>query len=368
METAKITGPQLMIDRKKCLANIEHISGKARDNNVVFRPHFKTHQSLTIGRWFREYGVDRITVSSLQMAAYFARDGWKDILVGIAYNPREYSLYEELSARCRLLATVSCPETARILAAQCRFPLEVMIKTDTGYNRTGIRWDDEQGLNETIKYLSTNSSLKIRGLMTHDGSTYGMNSRKEIVEQHARTVKRIMHCRDKAGINGLTISLGDTPSASLADNFRGIDEIRPGNFVFYDLMQYFIGSCSFENIALALLCPVIDIRPGAETLVVHGGAVHLSKDSIIRDKRHVYGMLAPIDEAGWHEPQEKIYVTSLSQEHGIIECTDKKLLQNTRPGDLLAIIPVHSCLTSHCMGSYILDNGDYVDHMRHEHR
>ena len=48
------------------------MAAKARSAHVRFRPHFKTHQSLEIGRWFREFGVDAITVSSVGMAAFFA--------------------------------------------------------------------------------------------------------------------------------------------------------------------------------------------------------------------------------------------------------------------------------------------------------
>ncbi len=40
---------------------------KARINDVVFRPHFKTHQSHKIGQWFRNEGVNAITVSSIKM-------------------------------------------------------------------------------------------------------------------------------------------------------------------------------------------------------------------------------------------------------------------------------------------------------------
>lgn len=364
METGKLSGAQLIVDRDKCLLNIEHMSRKARNNNLIFRPHFKTHQSLAIGRWFRQSGVDRITVSSIKMACYFAGDGWKDILVGIAYNPREYSLYEKLSAKCRVTATVSCPDTCRILAGQCRFPLEIMIKIDTGYNRTGIRWNDIEGLRECIKQLRANSRIKIKGLMTHDGSTYGLNNREKILEHFATSVKRIITTRMNSGINDLIISVGDTPSASLVENFTGIDELRPGNFIFYDLMQYVNGSCRFENISVALLCPVIDIRHDSRTVVVHGGAVHFSKDYIVINNKQVYGMVAGLDKNGWYQPEEDIYVSSLSQEHGIIDCSDNKLIDEVQPGDLLAIIPVHSCLTADCMGGYMLTDGEVIDHLR----
>ncbi len=364
MDTKSITGPCLMIDREKCLDNIDRMVQKAKANDIIFRPHFKTHQSIAVGRWFREYGIDKITVSSLKMAYYFARNGWRDILVGIAYNPREYELYEKISAKCRTLITISCPDSARILAAQCHFPLDVMIKIDTGYNRTGIKWDDPAELYRTMEYLNHNGRIKIRGLMTHDGSTYGLNSRNKIMEHYAVSVDRIIKCRDKTGIRDLLISIGDTPSASLADNFSGIDEIRPGNFVFYDLMQYINGSCSFNDIAMALICPVIDIRPSSGTVVVHGGAVHFSKDSIVINKKQVYGMVARMDNSGWHKPTDEIYISSLSQEHGIIKYTASRIVKNIHPGDLIAVIPVHSCLTADCMGSYFLKGGESLDHMR----
>ncbi|MEA1885671.1 MAG: alanine racemase [Bacteroidota bacterium] len=365
METGNITGPQLVIDRDKCLGNIEYMLQKAKDNNLIFRPHFKTHQSKIIGRWFKKYGVDRITVSSLKMAYYFANDGWQDILVGIAYNPREYPLYEKLSGRCRIQATVSCPETCRILAGQCRFPLTVMIKIDTGYNRTGIRWDDTEGLRQSVKYLRSNNKIRIRGLMTHDGSTYGLNSRKKILEQYEKSVHRLNYCRENSDMKDLEISIGDTPSASVVDNFNGIDELRPGNFIFYDLMQYINGSCHFNKIAIVLLCPVIDIRPPSGTVVVHGGAVHFSKDNIVVNGKKVYGMLAELDKNGWHRPKDETYISSLSQEHGIIDCPSNGLIKKVMPGDLLTIIPVHSCLTADCMESYMLTTGEIIDHMRH---
>ncbi|MDT8401593.1 MAG: alanine racemase, partial [Bacteroidales bacterium] len=348
------------------LYNIEYMVNKARENDLIFRPHFKTHQSLAVGRWFRQYGVDRITVSSLKMAYYFARDNWKDILVGIAYNPREYGLYEKLAEKCKIRLTIGCPEAARLLAGQCRFQAEVMIKIDTGYNRTGIKWNDSINLNRTIDYLNKNSKIKIRGLMTHDGSTYGLGSREKITEHYLRSVKRINKSREDSGIRDLIVSVGDTPSASLTESFGNVDELRPGNFVFYDLMQHLNGTCDFNNIAMALICPVIDIRPSSGTIVIHGGAVHFSKESLKVDGKPVYGMLVPTDSSGWHHPENKMYISSLSQEHGIIECPEQKLVEGLQPGDLLAVIPVHSCLTADCMGSYTLTSGKTIDHMRQQ--
>ena len=61
----QVSVPLLWIDEQKARGNIERMLAVAAQNNVQFRPHFKTHQSIAVGNWFRDYSVDRITVSSV---------------------------------------------------------------------------------------------------------------------------------------------------------------------------------------------------------------------------------------------------------------------------------------------------------------
>jgi len=63
-----ITKPTLILDEAKCKTNSAFMADKARRHNLELRPHFKTHQSLEIGRWFKDAGVKKITASSLDMA------------------------------------------------------------------------------------------------------------------------------------------------------------------------------------------------------------------------------------------------------------------------------------------------------------
>ncbi|MBY0433245.1 MAG: hypothetical protein K2U26_03955 [Cyclobacteriaceae bacterium] len=85
----KITRPTLLLDEQKCRANIKRIVDKAKRARVKLRPHFKTHQSHEVGSWFREEGVSACTVSSIEMAAYFAKDYWHDITVAFPVNVLE---------------------------------------------------------------------------------------------------------------------------------------------------------------------------------------------------------------------------------------------------------------------------------------
>ncbi len=85
----KINRPTLIIDEKKARRNITFMADKAKKLNLIFRPHFKTHQSATIARWFREVGVKQIAVSSVAMAHYFYKHAWDDIHIAFPYNKEE---------------------------------------------------------------------------------------------------------------------------------------------------------------------------------------------------------------------------------------------------------------------------------------
>ena len=91
--------PTLVLDERRARRNIERMTEKAARLGLRFRPHFKTHQSRRIGRFFRELGVGAITVSSVDMAAYFAADGWRDILIAFPVNILEMTDIRRLSAR-----------------------------------------------------------------------------------------------------------------------------------------------------------------------------------------------------------------------------------------------------------------------------
>jgi D-serine deaminase-like pyridoxal phosphate-dependent protein len=70
-----------------------------------------------------------------------------------------------------------------------------------------------------------------------------------------------------------------------------LDELRPGNFVCYDVTQVQIGSCDFNQIAVVLACPIVSIHKERGEMIIYGGSVHLSKDSLKwQDKGVIYGL------------------------------------------------------------------------------
>jgi D-serine deaminase-like pyridoxal phosphate-dependent protein len=355
----KLTTPELLLDEQKCKANIKRMTDKAQRHNLIFRPHFKTHQSAEVGNLFKEYGIEAITVSSVKMAGFFVARGWNDITVAFPVNVNEYMDINKLAANCNFNITIENREAVEFLNQNLKNEVGVFIKLDAGYHRTGIDIEAFDAIAFLAGMIHQSKVLKLKGFLIHNGHTYHADSPHQILSFHNASLEKIKIFKGKlqnAGIGGI-ISIGDTPALSLTENFDGVDEIRPGNFVFYDLMQHNLGCCRFGDIAVALACPVVAKHAARNEIVVYGGAVHLSKEYIeINDGQRLYGKIVGLAENGWSEPLEDSYIKSLSQEHGIIKIA-KKYFDEIKTGDFIGALPVHSCLTVAAMPRLITLSG-----------
>ncbi|HPH95687.1 MAG TPA: alanine racemase [Anaerolineaceae bacterium] len=356
----RITQPTLLLDEAIARRNLGFMAGRASEAGVRFRPHFKTHQSAEIGAWFREAGVQAITVSSVGMAGYFARHGWEDITIAFSLNWRQRDEIRALARQIRLGLLVESAESAACLLQEMSEPADIWIKIDSGNRRTGLTWQNTAAVLALAQQISASPNLRLRGLLTHAGQTYAAASEKDICLRYTVSVDRMNQVKAFLAQQGLAVevSVGDTPGCSLS-TLGPVDEIRPGNFIFYDAQQLALGSCAFENVAVAAACPVVACHPERNEVVVYGGAVHLSKDTLSLNGQTSYGMVCLAGEDRWQAPIPGARVRGLSQEHGMI-CLPPDVMPQVKVGDLLCIIPAHSCLTVACLGRYLTLDGKEI--------
>ncbi len=340
------TYPALLISESISRQNIRHMAKKMRMHGLLFRPHFKTHQSLNTARWFKDEGITAITVSSVKMARMFAAAGWEDITIAFPLNVHETEAINSLAQSVNLNVVMDMPQQAAVLSATIKQRMGFFIKTDTGYGRAGIKAGETEKM-DAILGIAQHPLLVFKGFLTHAGETYHAHSVEEILEIHKRSSALLAGLKQRyfSRFPGILASAGDTPTASLASDFTGLDELRPGNFVYYDLMQLRLGSCRFEHIAAAVVCPVISVYPKRNEALLQCGAVHLSKEFLLdNDGTLNFGLVVPFKEGKWLSPEGKDHLSRLSQEHGIFS-TQSMWAQQLKPGDMVAVIPVHSCLT-----------------------
>lgn len=339
------------------------MAAKAAASGVLFRPHFKTHQSAEIGSWFRAQGVSAITVSSLDMAWYFHEQGWQDITLAMVINPALIPDLERLAGLVKLGLLADSAEILTRLGRELKNPLRVWLKLDTGYRRTGLDAADQSGLKQAAQTLKTFPHLEPAGILNHCGQAYRCADRRAIMQLYRENTARLNQVRlflEELLQRKLLLSVGDTPSCNTLEDFAPADEIRPGNFVFNDLMQLASGSCAEADLALAVACPLIGKYPQRAEIVLHGGAVHLSREFTRNpDGSPRFGLATRLSEQGWGPLNNAASIHSLSQEHAVAYA-DPDFARTLARGEAMAVIPVHACLAVAAVNYYhCLQNGDF---------
>ncbi len=363
LKGANIRRPTLLLDEAVCRDNIRRMVAKAARSGARLRPHAKTHQSARIAEWCRAAGVEALTTSSLAMAHYFAEHGWEDLLVAFPWNWRELDEIAALAARVRLGLLVANEEGAQHLAAQLTQPADIWLEVETGDARSGIPWDEAERLDALRRALSVAPNLRLRGLLTHGGHSYAAKGQAAVAAVWAESLARLRAAREALRARGagpLELSPGDTPGCQAAVDFIGVDEIRPGAFVFNDLMMRNIGVCREEEMALGVACPLVDRQPARRQWVIYGGAIHLAREATRAAEGGHYGEVALFDAArGWGPSIPGARVVHLSQEHGIIQVEEADFAR-AKVGDLLVVRPVHACLSAHHLRGYRTLAGEWL--------
>jgi D-serine deaminase-like pyridoxal phosphate-dependent protein len=356
--------PTLVLNSEIAKSNIARMKDKADQLGLVLRPHFKTHQSIGVGRFFKEAGCDRIAVSSLSMAKYFSSE-WSDITLAFPVNIHEIDLINELNERIKLNLTVYNTQTLTLLEKALKGSANIYLKINIGNNRAGYAPEASEKILEFCNLVKQSSMLNLEGLVMHAGQSYRCRGKQEILDVHKVCMSKVEKLKEllSSEFPDLVYSYGDTPTCSVASSFPGIHELRPGNFVFYDLTQAAIGSCTLEDIAVALFCPVVGKQDDGQTVILYAGGVHLSKDVLVRaDGNRSFGHPVYANGEGWSIMEDCNYLKGISQEHGVLKLSESDF-EKINIGDCIGVLPVHSCMTADLMTSYITNDNIVINKM-----
>lgn len=327
--------PVIQVDLDRLEQNLKAMADRARKANVVLRPHTKTHKSVTIAKQQTELGAGGITVAKLGEAEVMADAGMNDILIAYPIvGPAKIRRLLALSERVDVIVSCDDPEVASPLsdafeAVGIRLPL--YIDVNTGLNRCG-REPGEATL-EIIRTISQMPGVEIRGLMTHAGHVYS-ESDPEVVRQVAKhEAESLVYTKElaqKEGIEIPVVSVGSSPTAFFIGEQCGVDEMRPGSYVFGDRTLLSIGLMREEECALTILATVVSTpRPGVA--IVDGGTKTFGNDA--HPNWPGYGQV--VGHPDW-------ILQKLSEEHGMLQLPEGA---SVLIGDVLAFIPNHCCFT-----------------------
>lgn len=363
MKLADLETPALILDRSRLEANIARMSDRVRRLGVDLRPHLKTAKSVDVARLATAGHSGGITVSTLKEAAYFAEQGYSDIIyaVGISLDKLErVAALQSKGARVAVLTDnleVAQGIEARASATGGHF--EVLIEVDTGDGRCGVA-PESDALVEIGKTLDGARGVSLRGVLTHAGHSYACRSVPEIEAvaeaERAGAVRAAERLR-AAGLPCPVVSVGSTPTALHARNQEGVTEVRAGVYVFSDVFQVEIESCALSDIAVSVLTTVTGHQRERGEMVVDAGGLALSKDRSTADGPRDVGYGLAVDVA-CGESLPELHVVRVSQEHGIVAAPNgTPPFDALPPGTRLRVLPNHSCMTAAAYGCYHVVEG-----------
>ena len=346
--------PQVLIDNPRVQANIDRMQRAASTHGISLRPHAKTHKIPQIAQLQVQRGAVGICCAKLGEAEVFVDAGLKNIRLPYPVHPVNASRVLALKERARISIIVDDVEVARgwseaMLAA--REELDVLVKVDVGFHRCGIDPESRDSV-DAVRTIADLPALRLTGLLSHAGHGYGAGSERELHDIARRERDWLVDLASRAELQDAEISVGATPTARFSLELEGITELRPGNYVYFDRTQVGLGAAAVQDCALTVLARVVS-RPAEDRIILDCGSKTLSSDAV-RGFRAAGGYGAILTDLESTEIDDDVVIERLSEEHATVKSNRRSPLKT---GDLVRIVPNHSCVVSNLVDAVQLVDG-----------
>ena len=359
---SSIETPCVLLDKSRLQDNIHRIQKIADAQHVNVRPHIKTHKCLEILQLQDEVGAVGITTSKTDEALTFINNGVQSVTVAyplVVDSKLDRLIATSSSRQVDLRLTLDSPyglEMITRVAKRHGKKINIFLKIDVGLHRCGVAEDDPLVL-ELVKAIQEESCLNFAGLLSHAGHAYGAATSdqvRQIARDEYQILNRVQEKLEKNQIEVKEISVGSTPTILVNENYDGITEIRPGNYVFMDRTPLRLGLIQHQHIALSVLATVVSIN--REYFIIDAGSKVLSSDQGAHGIAGMegYGLAYPVDQ--FDDLSHEMTVLKLSEEHGFVARRNFDL----PIGSMIRINPNHSCAVANLADFYTIVNDDQM--------
>jgi D-serine deaminase-like pyridoxal phosphate-dependent protein len=335
MRIADIETPALLVDLPAMERNLRRVADYTQQHGLRLRPHTKTHKSPRIGRRQLELGAAGLTVAKVGEAEVMLEAAPPDMLV--AYPVIGQSKLERLMAvarRTNITVSLDSLFAARQLsaaAAAAKVNVGVLAETDVGLGRVGVTPGPE--LLDLARGIQGLPGLTFEGIAFYPGHIRdNAEQGRAAIAALGALIQSILDDFRHAGIPVRIVSGGSTPSLYHSHELPGLNEIRPGTYVYNDWNTVASGAATQEECAATLMVTVVSTaRPGQ--IIIDGGSKTFSSDRLAGSAEVTFGHIVEAPQAVFHK---------MNEEHGYVDVTqcDRKF----EIGERLRIIPNHICV------------------------
>ncbi|MGA2136607.1 MAG: alanine racemase [Bryobacteraceae bacterium] len=332
---ADLDTPALLVDLDRMEANLRRVADYTRAHGLRLRPHTKTHKSPRIGRRQLDLGAAGLTVAKVGEAEVMLDAAPPDLLVAFPVIGRpKLDRLMAVARRTRVTVSLDSLVAAQQLseAAQAAgVRVGVLAEADVGLGRVGVSPGAE--LLDLARGIARLPGLTLEGIAFYPGHIKdGSETGRQALAALGTLIGSILDELRRAGLEARIVSGGSTPSLYHSHELPGLNEIRPGTYVFNDWNTVVSGAATLEECAATLLVTVVSTaRPGQ--IIVDGGSKTFSSDRPSGSGDVTFGHVLDAPGAAFHK---------MNEEHGYIDV--RNCDRRFSIGERLHIIPNHICV------------------------
>ena len=336
MLISELDTPALIVDLDVMERNLSLMAAYCREHDLRLRPHTKTHKIPELARKQIESGASGITVAKLDEAEVMIDAGLDDVLIAYPIvGPAKTHRLADLAQRATITVSLDSETAARGISAavsERQTNVNILVELDVGFGRCGVPNETEAlNLAQTIASLP---GVNFQGLMFFPGH-FGVDpEQRNALRAHVNELlDRCLNSFARAGIPLKTISGGSTPSRYESDLFHGLNETRPGTYIFNDRNTVGVNAASVDDCALSVLVTVVSTSVSGHA-AIDGGSKTFSSDRYQAEDGRGFGLV---------KDDPAVEIERFSEEHGHLNISRSDRCY--RVGDRLAVIPNHVCST-----------------------
>jgi D-serine deaminase-like pyridoxal phosphate-dependent protein len=336
MFVSELETPAVVVDLDVMERNLLRMAEYCRSQGIKLRPHTKSHKIPDLAKRQIENGATGITVAKIGEAEVMLESGITDIFIAYPLVGRgKTTRLAALADRADITVSLDSLEAARAISEQVtagNVKVGILAELDVGFRRCGVA--NEKELLALAQKVAVLPGLEFRGLMFFPGQfVVGPTERAALMGGVNELLSRTKEAFESAGLPLATVSGGSTPTAYDAHQFRGVNEVRPGMYIFNDRNMVGIGVARVEDCALSVIVTVVS-NSVAGRAIVDGGSKTFSSDRYLAGDYGGFGLVKEDPEAE---------VEHLSEEHGHLNI--RHSTHSYRIGERLTVIPNHVCST-----------------------
>ena len=334
MIIAELETPAVIVDLDVMEQNLSRMADYCRQHQLLLRPHTKSHKIPELAKRQIASGAIGITVAKIGEAEVMLNAGITDILIAYPIvGPEKAKRLATIAERASIVVSIDSEEAAASISeavSRQGTRVGILVELDVGFHRCGF--NNEADAVQLAKKITSLPGLEFKGLMFFPGH-FGVGPEQRVVLRNEVNgfLDRTFEAFEREGIALPIVSGGSTPTASESALFHGVNEVRPGMYIFNDRNTAGIAAASLADCALSVLVTVVSTSvPGRA--IIDGGSKTFSSD------RYQAG-----EGFGLVKEDHAAEIERLSEEHGHLNITRSD--RRYKVGERFSVIPNHVCTT-----------------------